>query len=53
MYDTLLFMQIQHCFCNLSDDMSTEIFAEIGQSNYLVKEFAARAQLKDDEVVLA
>lgn len=52
MDDATFFMQIQQCFCDLSNDMTTQVFAEIGQTNDLMEQFASRAQLKHDIVIL-
>lgn len=37
----------------MDNDVSAEIFAKVGQSDYLVEQLTARAQLEDDEVILA
>lgn len=52
MDDTTFFMQIQEGFCDLSNDMTTQVFAEIGQTNDLMEQFASRAKLQDNIVVL-
>jgi hypothetical protein len=45
-------MQILDCLRDLSNDMSTEILAEVGQSHNLMEKLAAWAKLKDDVVIL-
>jgi hypothetical protein len=37
----------------LNDDVSTEVFAEIGQTHNLVEKFSAWTQLKYDVIILS
>ncbi len=46
-------MQILQGLSDLYDDVTTQIFAEVGQSNNLMEELASWAEFKDDVVVLA
>jgi hypothetical protein len=52
MHNTFVLMQVQHRVRNLSDDMSTEVLAEICQTHNLVKQFTAWAELEYDVVIL-
>ena len=45
-------MQVLKSLSNLGDDMSREVFAEVGEADDLMKEFSTRGQLEDDVVVL-
>ena len=47
-----LLMQVLQCLCNLCDDVPREVLAKVCETNDLVEELAAGAQLKDDVVVL-
>lgn len=46
-------VQVLQRLCNLGDDMTREVLAEISQADNLVEQLATRAELEDDVVVLA
>jgi hypothetical protein len=52
MNNTCFFVQILECLGDLNNDVSGEVLAKVCQTHDLMKQFAARAQFKDDEVVL-
>lgn len=53
MDNTGLFMQIFQCFGNLDDDVPRKILTEVCEANNLMEQFATRAQLEDDVIVLS
>ena len=53
MANTSLFVEVKQRIGNLSNDMTTQGFAEICQAYNLVEKFTAWAQLEDNVIVLA
>ena len=53
MHYSSLLMQILQSLRHLQDNMPRQLFAEVGESDDLVKELTARAELEDDVVVLS
>jgi hypothetical protein len=52
MNNTCFLMQILKCIGNLSDDVPGQVFAKIRKTDDLVEKLAARAQFKNNEIVL-
>lgn len=52
MNDSGFFVEILNRVRDLADDMSAEIFAKVGQSHDLMKQFTPGAKFKDYVIVL-
>lgn len=53
MHYTGFLVQVLQGIGNLSNDMSGEIFAEVGEADDLMEKLAARAKFKDNIVILS
>lgn len=52
MDDTRLFVEIMNGISDLNNNMATEVLAKVSQLDYLVEQFAARAELQNNVVKL-